>query len=317
VDPSGSVNFYTSITIGGDGLPIISCYDANSGNLKVIHCNDVACAGQDESVTTVDPAAENVGFTSAIAIGRDGLPIVSYQEDNPLGNASLRVAHCNDPACAGQDETITEVETFAILTSHGRYSSIAISPDGFPSASYVRGQGDLSFMRCNDPLCTGSNESLQLVDPAVPCSYSSMTFGLDGFPIISYHDENSGARDLKVAHCTDLACATKNVTIVHSTGIVGEYTAIAIGADGLPIISYFDQSAGVLRVAHCNDVACSGNATLVVVDDPISGNIVGLFTSIAIGADGLPIIAYFDQTAEALKVAHCANVYCAPFFHRR
>jgi hypothetical protein len=317
VDASNQVNFYTAISIGSDGLPLVSYYDSNAGNLKVAHCNDIACAGQDESVTTVDTATEAVGFTSSIAVGRDGLPIVSYQEDNPPGNASLRVAHCNDLACADQNETITEAESFMILNSHGLYSSIAISPDGFPSIAYVRGFGDVSFMRCNEIECVGSNESVQLVDPSTSSAYTSLTFGVDALPVMAYY-VGAGTRDLRVAHCADVACATKNVAVVHSAGSVGEYSSIAIGADGLPIISYHDASAGALRVAHCDDLACAGsNETLVVVDDPLSGNTVGLFTSITIGADGLPIIAYFDQTAEALKVAHCANAFCAPYFRRR
>jgi hypothetical protein len=44
---------------------------------------------------------------------------------------------------------------------------------------------------------------------------------------------------------------------------------------------------------------------------------VGEFPSIAIGADGLPVIAYRDLTNADLKAAKCANVFCAPYFWRR
>ncbi|MBN1976355.1 MAG: hypothetical protein JW918_03040 [Anaerolineae bacterium] len=63
----------------------------------------------------------------------------------------------------------------------------------------------------------------------------------------------------------------------------------------------------------CNDAACSG-ATLTTLD---SGGDVGLYTSVTIGADGLPLISYYDQTNYDLKVAHCSDVFCTPYFRRR
>jgi hypothetical protein len=91
---------------------------------------------------------------------------------------------------------------------------------------------------------------------------------------------------------------------------VGEFTSIAIGADGYPAISYRDGTAGALKVAKCVNAACTGTSTLTTVDDP--ANAVGEFTSIAIGADGFPVVSYRDFTAKALKVAKCHTPNCAP-----
>ena len=43
----------------------------------------------------------------------------------------------------------------------------------------------------------------------------------------------------------------------------------------------------------------------------------GCYTSITIGADGLGLISYFDSTNGDLKVAHCSNPFCIPYFRRR
>lgn len=83
---------------------------------------------------------------------------------------------------------------------------------------------------------------------------------------------------------------------------VGSYGSIAIGTDGLPVISYYDFTAGALKVAKCTDASCTG-ATITTIDDP--ANDVGRGTSIAIGTDGLPVISYHDYTAGTLKVAAC------------
>jgi len=92
-----------------------------------------------------------------------------------------------------------------------------------------------------------------------------------------------------------------------STADVGYFTAVAIGADGLGLISYYDLTNFDLRVAHCSNTACS-TATTATLD---STGAVGSYTSIAIGADGLGLISYRDNTNVDLKVAHCSNVVCS------
>ena len=47
-----------------------------------------------------------------------------------------------------------------------------------------------------------------------------------------------------------------------------------------------------------------------------AGN-VGAYTSVTIGADGLGLISYFDNTNGDLKVAHCSNAFCVPNHRRR
>ena len=42
---------------------------------------------------------------------------------------------------------------------------------------------------------------------------------------------------------------------------------------------------------------------------------VGFHTSVATGSDGLELISYYDDTD--LKVAHCSNQFCPPYFRRR
>jgi hypothetical protein len=95
---------------------------------------------------------------------------------------------------------------------------------------------------------------------------------------------------------------------VDSTGDVGKYTSIAIGVDGLPIISYYQVDDTSLQVAHCDDLACT-SATISAVTGTGSSD-KGTYSSIAIGSDGLAVIAYYDDTGNDLEVAHCSNVEC-------
>ena len=92
-----------------------------------------------------------------------------------------------------------------------------------------------------------------------------------------------------------------------SGGDVGQFTSIAQGADGFPVISYYDVTNGNLNFAKCNDIACSSVATSTLD----SGGNVGKATSIAVGTDGFPVISYLDVTNNYLKFAKCNDASCS------
>jgi hypothetical protein len=77
----------TSVTIGADGLGLISYHDATNGNLKVAHCSNRACTSA--TLTTLDSIG-NVGQDTAVTIGADGLALISYHD---VTNGNLKVAH--------------------------------------------------------------------------------------------------------------------------------------------------------------------------------------------------------------------------------
>ena len=91
----------------------------------------------------------------------------------------------------------------------------------------------------------------------------------------------------------------RSATTLDTTGNVGQYASIAIGADNLPIISYYDNTSKDLKAFHCTNTACT-DGTATALD---TAGTVGSDTSIAIGADNLPIISYHDVTHGDLKVA--------------
>jgi len=189
-DPENLVGGKTSIAIGSDGFPVISYYDQTADALKVAKCNDVKCSGNDETISTVDDPANNVGQNTSITIGTDGFPIISYFDVTAL---SLKVAKCNDPACVPGGETITTVD------AGGGKSSIAIATNGFPIIGYFDvANGLLKVMVCNDDACTGGNEMITIIDNPNG-SDPSLAIGSDGFPVISYDDDSN----LKVIKCND------------------------------------------------------------------------------------------------------------------
>ena len=264
-DPANAVGTFSSIAIGSDGFPVISYHDDTADSLKVTKCNDAACSGGDETITTVDNPANLVGKGTDIAIGTDGFPVICYFDET--ANA-LKVAKCNDAACAGSNETITTVDD--PVAHVGQYCSIALGMDGHPYISYLdETAGTLKLMRCNDPACAGGDESTVVVDGTememVGFGTSIGVSPLDGKPVIAYYDVTSTG--LKVAKCTDYGCVggNKDISMVDNGAAVGEYPSLAFGDDSLPVISYYDATNSALRVARCNDGACTGQDESVIV----------------------------------------------------
>jgi preprotein translocase subunit Sec61beta len=300
LDSAGDVGNSTSATIGADGLGLISYYDRTTGDLKVAHCNNTACATAVKS--TLDSAV-NFGAGSlktSVAIGTDGLGLISYF-DAPDGD--LKVAHCNNSACTSASTNPLDSGPATV----GWYSSATIGADGLGLISYYDATATaLKVAHCDNVACTSASTNT-LDNAADDGESSSVTIGADGLGLITYFDFTTF--DLKVAHCADTACTSANPTptTLDSTGTVGFHSSVTIGGDGLGLISYYDQTNGHLKVAHCADLACtSANPPPGTLDNgPVGSN-----TSATVGVDGLGLISYFDGDGADLKVAHCNNTLC-------
>jgi hypothetical protein len=89
--PSGTTGEYTSITVGPDGVALVSYYDAVSGDLRFLR-DDLL----DTPPLTLDGAGD-VGQHTSLTIGVDGLPLISYYDAT---HGDLKVAHCANAFCA-------------------------------------------------------------------------------------------------------------------------------------------------------------------------------------------------------------------------
>jgi len=252
-DPANQVGFDTSIAIGTDGLPIISHRDSTAQALRVTHCGNAACTSGNVS-TTVDDPANDVGSRTSIAIGADGLPIISHEDHTAF---ALRVTHCGNLACTAGNVSTTVDDSDNPFISVGYFPSIAVGVDGLPIISH-KGGSALRVTHCGNAACTAGNSSIAADAPLYGSvgSFTSLAIGVDGLPIISHQDSDAWA--LRVTHCGNVTCSAGNTstTVDDPANIVGYQTSIAIGVDGLPIISHLDSTAGTLKVAKCGTRTC-------------------------------------------------------------
>lgn len=302
---AANTGMWPSIVIPGDGLPVISHYDAANGWLLVTRCNDRACQGGDETTTAVDTNAQ-AGRESAMALS-GGTPVVAYEY---LTGNDLRVGRCNDLACAGGDDTAGTVDAGSFVIGN---VSIAVPADGFPVIAYHDATaGDLKVMKCNDAACAGGDETVTTVAATDVAGFgNTIGIGQDGMPVIAFSVLNSGSADLFFMRCNDAACAGGDETVmpVATTGDAGDAPAMVVPPDGRPIISYYADDTDDLRVTRCADASCTpaGGGPPVAAD--ATGD-VGDHSAITVSAAGNPVIGYHDATNGDLKLMVCNDRAC-------
>ena len=248
---ANDVGRQNSLTIGTDGLPVISYRDATALTLNVAHCDDDACLPGGNTITVV--AGPDVGEDTSIAIGVDGLPVISYRDKNANDLALYR---CGSANCSTGSAVTVDPDAGNV----GRATSLTIGVDGFPIISYYDSTNfDLRVAKCTDVDCTAP-ATISIVETSGDVgSPSSITIGADGLPVISYHDATTGS--LRVVHCGDASCtpAANVFTTLDLGPVVGTFNSITVGADGLPIVAYRDETNGALKVAKCANVLCLPN----------------------------------------------------------
>jgi hypothetical protein len=303
VDSVGRVGEYSSLALDALGNPVISYFADDAGDLKLAHCGSVNCGGTN-SVQLVDVPGL-VGVQSSLVIDANGNPVISYFDS---GDGALKLARCGNPDCSAGN-TIERVDTGGPrIRVVGLYSSIALDSAGNPVISYYDASNDdLKLVHCGSPDCSVDN-LIQVVDSVGDVGlHTSLVLDSSGNPVISYYDNTNV--DLKLVHCGSTDCSAGNsIQVVDGTGLVGRYTSLELDTSGNPIISYTDFTNRDLKLARCGNADCSSVASLQSVD---TVGEVGTFTSLELSSVGNPVIAYFDDTARAVKLAQCGSNDCS------
>jgi hypothetical protein len=244
-DAGPSLGLHASLALDGAGYPVIASWDFPNKALKVVHCNDVNCAGGDESVETVDGAVDEVGSYCSLALDALGYPVISYYNDT---SDDLILTHCNDPNCSGANESIKTVDADGNV---GQWTSLVLDGSGNPVIAYYDGTThDLKLAHCDDPDCSGDNESITFVDRLGQTGqFTSMTLDASGYPVIAYQQVTD--RDLRLAICNDPDCTggDEALHIVDGNGDQGQHSDVALDAAGRPVIVHYDSANHALKLA--------------------------------------------------------------------
>jgi hypothetical protein len=250
-------------------------------------------------VTTLDSAGD-VGASAAVAIGSDGLGLISYTDAT---NQSLKVAHCSNAACTAA--TITTLDTGLLNTA----TAVTVGGDGLGLILYEVGgfppAGSMNVAHCSDLACTSAD--IRVVGGGY--GGGEIVTGSDGLGLMSFVIAVSPAGDAsQIRHCLDPLCSATN----GSPLLPGSSRALAMGADGLGLFVYTVRAAfpspSRVEAFHCADASCSTGTTSVLDVGPAVG-IQDSTGDLAVGGDGLGLfmLSRFDGT----WMAHCTDAICS------
>ncbi len=269
VDSVGSVGHYSSLVLDGSGYAHISYFDDTNNDLKY--------AFQDISgwyIQTLD-ANGDVGKYTYLDLDINGYPHIAYLDSDSIF-PKLKYTY--------QDVNGWHIQPIKPKpTGLGMSTSIALGGDGYPHIGYHDGLAqNLKYAYQN-----ASGWHIQIIDDGADGnigSYTSLALDGNGYPHISYYDATHG--DLKYAYQDSSGWTNQTVD---SRGDVGSYTSLALATTSpyTPHISYFDATNEYAKYAH---KGASG-----WVSETVGTPRGGTHTSLALDADGLVHISYFDR----------------------
>lgn len=278
-----------AMTIGANGLPIISYYEIVNDDLELYYCTNPSCSSG--FVRGLDTSADDVGDGSSIAIADDDRPVVAFYDKT---HGWLNVRKCGDSSC-----TTSSIRTLDDTGDVGQDTSIVVGTNNRPVIAYRDvGNGNLKISSCSSHNCAAGGAERTVDSSGNVTGVSSMAIGTNGNPIISYNTSNS----LMLYVCTTSSCSSGVARMLYASGT--QASSVAIGSDGRPIVSFSAQSAGDLRFYRCANVTCSSGASR---DLDLDG--VGVGSAIVVGVDGNPMIGYSDNLKAAIY--RCTALDCS------
>ncbi len=204
-----------SLALNASGFPVVSVSTQN-GFWPVIFvrtCSDVNCSGSVTLNGAFGPIGQTSGVFADMELDSSGFPVIAFG-----GNGTLGLLHCNDPLCAGDDESFA----FPGPTGDvGQGVSMELDASGNPVISYHRFDGinEVRILRCLDPNCGGAGyltsrpvdaDANLAGDDAVQ---TSLALDDSGLPVFATYEATND--DLRVVRCDDLAC-TRTFYVDHT-----------------------------------------------------------------------------------------------------
>lgn len=295
---SADAGRFANIAINKAGNAVIAFRDTTNKLPKLAVCNDAACSAPVINTIWTDGSSELGAFLS-LALTKQDLPVVTFYD---ASNARMLEYACVDVLCAqpGAAPGVIAVPTSGSIVT---MAALKLDKGNKPVIAAVDGiNDDVWLIRCKTVTC-GDYSSNKVAHAAAGGISLALTSA--GLPVITYHDGLLDGQQLWIVTCGDVACAS-DISAVRYAGGVASNTAVAMGANDLPIVSYWvDGAPGPVKALFCKTRRCGDvGATLDSAGD------VGDHPSIVLDKRGLPVIAYMDSTNTGIRLVHCADALC-------
>lgn len=295
-----------SLAIGPDGKPAVAwigSYNEES-RIYVRRWNGTAWAEAGSgSASGAGISGDGEGPAEpSLAIGSDNVPVIAWESRGP---SWITVKRWNGTTWAGVDSSTG-------IGSRPGFGgpSLAIGPDNRPVVAW-RGRGFsnkvIYLLRWNnsawEEMGTGSASEFGGISNTRGARNPSLAVGPDGKPIVAWEDGSSGNWEIYVKRWNGSAWVEMGAGSASGGGISKSkgqsyQPSLAIGPDGTVVVAwqdnYFDvQSWGWLYVRRWNGSAWVEMGAGSASGKGISGDLIDNDSpSVAIGSDGVPVIAW-------------------------
>ncbi len=264
--------------------------------------NHAAAAPFDADSINSPGAAGDSGHEVSVLLDDDGYPVILSSTDGPnLNDYELHLIRCTNAECSGAQ---TAVALDNLGTSFGS-NALALASDGDPVVAWTDSTGDLRVIACSNSDCSGS-QTANVINADFN-EHVDMVLDASDRPVLAYHE--AWGEDLAVVHCTTTDCSgAQTVNKPDTAGFVGDDPAIVLDAAGRPVVAYYDASSNDLNVVRCTTTDCSGAQTPV---STVTSGLVGYSPSLALDADGNPVVSYWNNTDDRLELLRCTTSDCS------
>ncbi len=274
-----------------------------------------------QAPTTVPPTERPITTVPmpiplAGALGNNGMQDGPWVFSNAAGFAGAFVTwlevgeppvmHVDVVECASDDCSDVVRTQLAGLTGveHWPLSRPLVLADG--SWAWVSGN---ELVVCDDFVCTTTSR-ITLADDVFG---GNAALADDGRPVFVLAPNDPSGSGAVVVICGDIRCETgSSVTAtLDDVAVPVPFSALAID-EGRLAYAYRDGDSAALHLVTCGDLECANPVSVEVVP-PIGdgGNGWPDVFSLAVGTDGLPVLAYGTMgDLRQLRIVHCENWSC-------
>lgn len=307
IDGLGRVGLYTSTAFDSTGHVAVAYFDDTSDDLLLWYDENGDFDVNDGEIREIDTSGF-VGQWASLAFDSDGRATIAYYA---LSGSALKLWHDFDNdfvADAGEVRVIYAPNTV------GEYCSLAFDAKGLATVSFYDNttddlllwhdaDGDFQY----DPADKKNPDEVQVIDDdGITGLYTSLAFDQNGLANVSYyrstgtqfrfwHDANGNfARDPNDPQ------EEMEVAIILTDGSPGLYTSLVFDGSDHATVSYYESTGGNLHVWHDEDGNFQFFEGEIQVIDELDN--VGKWTSLVFNAFGEATVAYFDDTADDLRL---------------
>jgi hypothetical protein len=311
-----------SLAISPDGMPLVAWYGSSGSNPEIyIRRWDGTSWVEMGSGSASGGGISNTGNYSenpSLAIGGDGIPVVAWPEDTTEDN-EIYIRRWDGTSWVEMGSGSASGGGISNNDGPSSSPSLAIGPDGkpvvawvdqsYPHEIYVRRWDGASWVEIGSGSASGGGIS----DTDGNSFGPSLAIAPDGNPIVAWADGSGsdfGYPEIYVRRWDGTSWVEMGSGSASGGGISDNfvrslYPSLAIGATGMPVVAWADDSAGnyqiyVRRWDGTSWVEMgSGSASGGGISD---SNGSSFEPSLAIDPDGTPVIAWADDSSDIVQI---------------